>query len=593
MSQTIDGKDTRKGLGCLILFALPFAAVGAVMAVLIGMSFWESYQMRQWVEVPAVIEDAALQTHHGDDSTSYSVTARYTYRFEGRSYESTKVGIHSGSDNIGSYQERMARRLESHRDSGEPYRAFVNPEDPSQAILDRELRWEKLGFFALFMVTFGGVGFGLMIFGFVGTRRLSKQLARQADDPGHPWRWREDWADQKIQYTDRAGAIGWVVFAILWNSISSPILFVFQGEWESGNHMILIGLLFPLIGLWLVVKAIQAMLRWRRYGVSTLYLDQVPIAPGESFSGRVVTATAVDPPDGFDVTLTALHSYSTGSGKNRSTRKDTLWEDQQQVTVSRRSREGVEIPVTFEIPESVATTAEEGDHKVVWLLQVRAVVAGVDYHASFDLPVFSLAEDGGVDPRSQNLHDLRAGTSRQPLPSVALASHERAPALARSGAKIESSGTGTKLRFGMARNLGVAVGATVFWLIWTGVVVFLYRSDAPWGFPLVFGLFALLLLWWVLELWLRSYTVVAEGGWLQLTKSLLGVGTGWRIPVAEIDRFEIRRGMKSGERQYYNLYVRTTADEDHVVATQIPGRREAQAVVDELQELLGMEPRED
>ncbi|MDY7093636.1 MAG: DUF3592 domain-containing protein [Acidobacteriota bacterium] len=589
MSQNIDGKDTRKGLGCLILFALPFAAIGVVMAVLIGMSFWESYQMRQWVEVPAVIEDAQLETHRGDDSTSYSVTARYTYRFEGASYESTKVGIHSGSDNIGSYQERMARRLERYRDSGDPYRAFVNPEDPSQAVLDREVRWEKLGFYALFMVTFGGVGFGLIIFGFIGTRRLGKQLARQTEDPGHPWRWREDWADKTIQYTDRAGAIGWVIFALLWNAVSSPILFVFQEEWESGNHLILIGLLFPLVGIWLVFKAIQAMLRWRRYGVSTLHLEQVPIAPGEQLGGRVVTSAAVDPANGFDVTLSAVHSYSTGSGKNRSTRKDTLWEDQQQVTVTRRSRDGVEIPVAFKVPEGVATTGEEGDHKVVWLLQVKAAVAGVDYHASFDLPVFALAEDGVVDPEPQDLHQLRGQRSSQPLPSVPLSGHERAPALARSGAKIEASGTGRRFRFGMARNPGVAIGATIFWLIWSGVTFFLYRSDAPWGFPLVFGIFALLLLWWVLELWLRSYTVHAESGWLQLTKSLLGIRSGWRMPVAEIDRFEIRRGMKSGQRQYYNLYVRSTADEEHVVASQIPGRKEAQAVVDELEELLGLE----
>lgn len=593
MSESIDGKDTRKGLGCLILFALPFAAVGVVMAVIIGMSLWEFYQMRQWVEVPAVIQDAGLESHTGDDSTTYSVRARYTYRYEGTSYRSTKVGIHGGSDNIGSYQERLAELLESHEASGEPYRAFVNPADPSEAILDRNLRVEKLGFFALFMVTFGGVGFGLIIFGFIGTRKVSQQQARQAENPDHPWLWREDWERRTIQYTDRAGAIGWVIFAVLWNAVSSPILFVFQEEWEFGNHMILIGLIFPLVGVWLAFKAVQAMLRWRRYGLSTLHLDQVPIAPGEQLSGRVVTSAAVDPADGYDVTLSAVHSYSTGSGKNRSTRKDTLWEDQRQVTVARRSRDGMEIPVAFEVPEGVATTAQEGDHKVVWLLQLRAAVAGVDYHASFDLPVFAVAEDGGLDSRPQDLHRLRGQRSSQALPSVPLAGHERASALARSGAKIEASGTGRTFRFGMARNPGVAIGATVFWLIWTGVTVFLYRSDAPWGFPLVFGLFALLLLWWVLELWLRSYTVHAEGGWLHLTKSLAGVRSGWRMPVAEIERFEIRRGMKSGERQYYNLYVRSTADEDHVMVSQIPGRKEAQAVVDELEELLGIESKED
>ncbi len=65
----------RVGAGCMVLFGLPFSAVGVGAAIFIGWTLWEWQVMGSWVETPAYIEYAELQTHRGDDSTTYSVEA--------------------------------------------------------------------------------------------------------------------------------------------------------------------------------------------------------------------------------------------------------------------------------------------------------------------------------------------------------------------------------------------------------------------------------------------------------------------------------------------------------------------------------------
>ena len=53
--------------------------------------------------------------------------------------------------------------------------------------------WAQAGFFSIFALTFGGVGFGGLIALAAGRRRLADVEARQAQHPDAPWLWRADW----------------------------------------------------------------------------------------------------------------------------------------------------------------------------------------------------------------------------------------------------------------------------------------------------------------------------------------------------------------------------------------------------------------
>jgi len=44
-----------KSSGCLLLFAIPFAAIGIGMAGVLGYTIWNAGRMQEWVEVPVAV----------------------------------------------------------------------------------------------------------------------------------------------------------------------------------------------------------------------------------------------------------------------------------------------------------------------------------------------------------------------------------------------------------------------------------------------------------------------------------------------------------------------------------------------------------
>ena len=79
--------------GCLVVFALPFAAVGVVMAFWLFSTLGHCIAARSWVETPARILEAHLAVSHGSKGSTYRAEARYAYTFGGKTFENTKVKL--------------------------------------------------------------------------------------------------------------------------------------------------------------------------------------------------------------------------------------------------------------------------------------------------------------------------------------------------------------------------------------------------------------------------------------------------------------------------------------------------------------------
>ena len=272
-----------KGRLFLFLFALPFFGVGAWMGYSMGADLTDAWQMRQWVAAQGTLLRGGYETHSGDDSNTYEANAAYTYDFGGQQYTSERVAIASGADNIGDYQQDMGRYLSGARSRGESIVIYVNPDKPSEAIIDRSVRWGLIGFKSIFLFTFGGVGLGLIILVFRAPQEKDPSAPAYRD---RPWLANDRWQTALLKSNSKAAMWGGWAFAAFWNLVSAPLPFVVYTEVTEKNNMpALLGLLFPLVGIGLITWAVKRTLEWRRFGPAPVTLDPFPGSIGGHVGG--------------------------------------------------------------------------------------------------------------------------------------------------------------------------------------------------------------------------------------------------------------------------------------------------------------------
>ncbi len=378
--------------GCLALFALPFAGIGVGFGIALSITISRGMATTRWVERPATVLEADLETSRGDDSTTYRATARYVYEYLDRLHTGTAVSVHSGSDNIGSFHQDMFRTLDAARQANRSVPCYVNPTDPARAVLYRGLRMGMVLFQLLFAVVFGGVGIGMLAGIGLARRNLRREAELQAAHPGEPWKWRPEWHGGVIPGATGREALGIGLFAGFWNLISMPAAAAVLFGTSHESPAVWFVLLFPLIGVFLLWWAAVLFARWRRYRGIVFHMAAVPGVLGGKLAGVIRIPDRLDPPDGFQVTLRCTRRVTSGSGRNRHTSESVLWEEG--LTVRRGEGGGLSetlIPVLFAVPADQPASAAPGDtenRKIAWKLAVSAIVPGADLKTSFTVPVF-------------------------------------------------------------------------------------------------------------------------------------------------------------------------------------------------------------
>ena len=115
-----------------------FIAGGVFCAYLLMTTFWGCVVTQFWVETPATILSAELIVSRGPKSDTYRIHATYNYTYDGYSHHGTKVTPYRGNDSDNdSYARRIHQELLHYQESGESFRCFVNPMNPSKGSLSR------------------------------------------------------------------------------------------------------------------------------------------------------------------------------------------------------------------------------------------------------------------------------------------------------------------------------------------------------------------------------------------------------------------------------------------------------------------------
>ncbi len=440
--------------------------------------------------------------------------------------------------------------------------------------------WTEALFFGLFGLTFGGVGFGGIAAALVGQRKLKEQAALEAAHPDSPWLWRPDWASGGIIDSSRATMFTAWVFAAFWNLISFPTGFLgVRAAIQEGKPEALLALLFPLVGIGLVVWALRATLRYRKYGVSRLELSTIPGIIGRTLTGMVRAPARMQPAGGFHVTLSCVRRVTTRSGKNSSTTESILWqEDRRALGEASRTAAAMEthIPVAFRLPvDAVACDDSNSNNRVLWRLQLSAEVPGVDYAAQFEVPVFRTSASGqpmSADEERITQDPLAGATYQQPADSRIV---------------VTSNRRGTEVSFPVARNPGAATSVTFFLLIWLICIGVQLYFRAPLVFPIVTGLIGILILISVLDLWLGVSRVTVDAGTLTWASGYLFPGRERSLPAAEIADVVALIGMQAGTTLYYDVAVVRKSGKKVKVGRSVRDRREAEWLAGVLKKALG------
>jgi hypothetical protein len=334
----------------------------------------------------------------------------------------------------------------------------------------------------------------------------------------------------------------------------------------------LLGFIFPLVGIGLLVWAGRAFIRWKKYGDSVFEMSSLPGVVGGKLEGRILTSVAIDTASGFELTLNCVHRVTKGSGDSRSTSESILWQQQQHL-----DRELLDYdPTRASIPvipyDTQPTEERTDDDEILWRLEVGAETAGVDYAAKFDVPVFKTAD-------SQADFELEGGPEESYQ-----SSQDPVALLASEGIRKEFQPTGGyTLIFPAARHKGAAFGLTAFFVLWTAITVGLLFSDAPLLFPIVFGLFDLLMLWAVLDIWFERRRLEVRDDRLLLSGGIFGQGKTREIPRGQITAIRPIRGMQAGNKLYYRIEVTTLDGKKHLAASKLGGLTLARQVVEEMQ----------
>ncbi|MFZ2281402.1 MAG: DUF3592 domain-containing protein [Prosthecobacter sp.] len=485
--------------GCAVLFGLPFILAGLAVGVFLYFpaisSWWAS---RSWVEVPCWIETAELKTSSGNKGgTTYRVEASYRYEFGRRSYHGDEVSFFGGSDNMGDFQKQAFQQLQSAKGKKRPFRCFVNPSNPEQTVLFRDLRWGLLLLMSIFPTLFPLAGCLVSIGGWRQSRRTA-QIARLREQyPGAPWCWRPEWLRENIYPEPNPlpfilGVAGWILLV----QLPLALAVILGGEIVKSALALLT--LIPV-----ALALIPLLFAWRRiksqmvFGRPVLQLKQVPVSPGHPLVGELRFSKALSPLSTLSVRVLCQRHITRNSGDSHATAKETIWEHTTTLSAAeaRRDVDGVALPLRIDIPRGLPCAAvneasivsTEGEQHV-WTLEISSSQGGRP--VVLPLPVF-ISATAAADAEGEE-----GAAFAQPEPAPLLSTDDLLLRLKARGIEMEmdAGGMPTFIDCPAGRNLYVGLFLLLFGLIWSAGFLFMQAKGAPLIFRLFWGITSPLIL---------------------------------------------------------------------------------------------------
>lgn len=368
------------------LIAAPFLGGGLLVLFVLVTSLVEWSDIRRWEPVTAYVIDGGVASESSRYGTIYRAYAEYTYTYSGNTYSGTRVAI--GRDNLDDFQNKLGTTLAQAAGSATGIVIYVNPARPAESVVNRDMRWIAAGMDLIFIIIFGG--FGLLIF--IGIFRVPNREKDLTQPPyySRPWLANDGWQTATINSMAKTTMYSAWVYTVLWNAASAPVSFLVYDEvLTENNYAALIGLLFPLVGFGLLIRAAKRASEWKKFGNSPVVLDPFPGSIGGHVGGSIDLNYPFEKSAQFFVTLACIRSYEHRSGNERRREETVLWQDTA-AAYTERSINGTRIIFRFEVPKNLkpSDALKNGSDYHLWRLHLKGKLPGIDIDRDYEIPVY-------------------------------------------------------------------------------------------------------------------------------------------------------------------------------------------------------------
>lgn len=344
---------------------------------------------RNWVVTPCTIVSSRVQSHRGDDSTTYRVDILYRYEFEGREYQSSRHKFMGGSSSGYKGKAEIVNRYPA----GSQRACFVDPRWPGESVLERGLTAD-LWFGAIpavfILVGAGGVFGSLRANRTAVSRRHNATVDQQpvpvheiigAVSPGAAMSsLMEESSSSRVlkPATSRlAGLIAIGIFAAIWNGVLWFVFLPGSGVFRRGSvgafDIIHFLFLIPFLGVGLVLIGV-VIYQWL-----SLYNPkaELTITPGFPTLGgkldltwRLIGRTHVL--RDLKIVLEAREEATYRQGTRTSTDKKVFFKlDAASASDVETMTEG---RVSITIPMDTMPTFKSKNNRIIWSLYVMGEI---------------------------------------------------------------------------------------------------------------------------------------------------------------------------------------------------------------------------
>lgn len=111
------------------------------------------FDSQTWINTDAIVEESYLGSEDSDNGMMYSAHIKYKYLFNNQDFHSTKQGFFNYSSSSQTPHLEQINKFPV----GKQIKIFVNPKDPEQAVISREVGFGIILSFIPFLFFFVGL----------------------------------------------------------------------------------------------------------------------------------------------------------------------------------------------------------------------------------------------------------------------------------------------------------------------------------------------------------------------------------------------------------------------------------------------------